>query len=92
MADMDEEAVRRLNELQMLDLGSARREYISTVDTANKYRRIPIEAIESARESNRKDSKVYQLVQQHKDSLEAWNSTLPPHPLLLCYLPMVLTN
>lgn len=56
------------------DLGTARREYISTVDTNNKIRNVTIEAIEAAREANKKGSAVHRLAEKNKDSLNAWNS------------------
>lgn len=56
------------------DLGTARREYISTVDTNKKFRNVTIEAIEAAREANKKGSAVHRLAQKNKDSLNAWNS------------------
>ena len=56
------------------DLGTARREYISTVDTNKKFRNVTIEAIEAAREANKKGSAVHSLAEKNKDSLNAWNS------------------
>ncbi|EEQ87241.1 uncharacterized protein BDCG_02361 [Blastomyces dermatitidis ER-3] len=71
----EEERQRRMQELQMADLGSARREYISTVDDApNKYRHVGLDQIEAMRAANMKGSKVQKLAEANKTQLSAWNN------------------
>ncbi|PGH07895.1 solute carrier family 38 (sodium-coupled neutral amino acid transporter), member 11 [Blastomyces parvus] len=70
----EEERLRRMQELQMADLGSARREYISTVDAQNKYQHIGLDQIEAIRATNIKGSKVQKLAETNKAQLNAWNN------------------
>ncbi|OJD28450.1 hypothetical protein ACJ73_00137 [Blastomyces percursus] len=57
------------------DLGSARREYISTVDDApNKYRHVGLDQIEAMRAANMKGSKVQKLAEANKTLLSGWNN------------------
>lgn len=59
------------------DLGTARREYISTVDLPNKYRHVGLDQIEAIRAANIKGSKVQKIAQANRAQLNAWNSTYP---------------
>lgn len=59
------------------DLGTARREYISTVDLPNKYRHVGLDQIEAIRATNIKGSKVQKIAQANRAQLNAWNSTYP---------------
>ncbi|KAE8146699.1 hypothetical protein BDV25DRAFT_143452 [Aspergillus avenaceus] len=69
---MDAERDERLQRLQMADLGTARREYISTVDDRTKRTRL--EDIEASRESNRAGTEAQRLAQQHKEQLSNWKN------------------
>lgn len=55
------------------DLGSARREYISTADNKN-YDGIRLEDIEASRLSNIKGSEAQRLAQANKERLNQWSS------------------
>ncbi|KAH1860057.1 hypothetical protein KXX54_006091 [Aspergillus fumigatus] len=68
---MDEEAIERLKRLQMEDLGTLRREYISTVDT-KKFRNIRLEDIEATRMINVAGSDAAHLAQVNQARLNAW--------------------
>ncbi|GIK03674.1 hypothetical protein Aspvir_007748 [Aspergillus viridinutans] len=68
---MDEEAIERLKRLQMEDLGTLRREYISTVDT-KKFRNIRLEDIEATRMINVAGSDAARLAQANQARLNAW--------------------
>ncbi|EGC42090.1 predicted protein [Histoplasma capsulatum var. duboisii H88] len=70
----EEERQRRMQELQMADLGTARREYISTVDLPNKYRHVGLDQIEAIRAANIKGSKVQKIAQANRAQLNAWNN------------------
>ncbi|KKZ60254.1 hypothetical protein EMCG_05011 [[Emmonsia] crescens] len=70
----EEERQRRMQELQMADLGTARREYISTVDLPNKYRHIGLDQIEVIRAANMKGSEVQKIAEINKAQLSAWNN------------------
>ncbi|KAI5300596.1 hypothetical protein KEM56_002339, partial [Ascosphaera pollenicola] len=68
-----EEAERRMMELQMMDLGTQRREYISTVDNPSRYRNVTKDQIEANRRV-RADPKVKRLAEENQKKLSAWNS------------------
>ncbi|GFF65193.1 hypothetical protein IFM47457_00956 [Aspergillus lentulus] len=68
---MDEEAIERLKRLQMEDLGTLRREYISTVDT-KKFKNIRLEDIEAARMIYVAGSDAARLAQANQARLNAW--------------------
>ncbi|KAF7166453.1 hypothetical protein CNMCM5623_000108 [Aspergillus felis] len=68
---MAEEAIERLKRLQMEDLGTLRREYISTVDT-KKFRNIRLEDIEATRMINVAGSDASRLAQANQARLNAW--------------------
>jgi hypothetical protein len=57
-----------------MDLGTARREYISTVDDPDKYRHVGLPEIEASRKSNEKGSEVHRLAEGNKPQLDAWSS------------------
>ncbi|KAL5342544.1 hypothetical protein BJX70DRAFT_394760 [Aspergillus crustosus] len=67
---MDEMVNQRLHMLQMSDLGTARRENISTAD--HKLYRGRIEDIEASRRSNKPGSKEQRVAQANKSRLEGW--------------------
>ncbi|PLB54415.1 hypothetical protein P170DRAFT_421128 [Aspergillus steynii IBT 23096] len=73
---MDTEATKaaaraeRLKQLQMEDLGSARREYISTAD--KKMRQVSMQALEAARMSNVRGSEAQRTAEANKDKLAEW--------------------
>ncbi|KLJ06018.1 hypothetical protein EMPG_10543 [Blastomyces silverae] len=57
------------------DLGSARREYISTVEDAPyKYRHVGLDQIEANRAANIQGSEVQKLAEANKPQLSAWNN------------------
>lgn len=58
---------------QQADLGTARREYISSVDKPNKFTRIGKEQLEASRLSN-VDEAVRRIAEQNKEQLSAWAS------------------
>ncbi|RLM01243.1 hypothetical protein CFD26_108782 [Aspergillus turcosus] len=68
---MEDEALERLKRLQMEDLGTLRREYISTVDT-KKFRNIRLEDIEATRMVNVAGSDAQRLAQANQARLSAW--------------------
>ncbi|KAL1983224.1 hypothetical protein VTN96DRAFT_398 [Rasamsonia emersonii] len=70
---MDELTEKRLQDIQMADLGTARREYISSVDKPNKFTRIRKEQLEASRLSN-VDEAVRRIAEQNKEQLSAWSS------------------
>lgn len=57
------------------DLGTARREYISTADN-NRYSRVRLEDIEASRMSNIPGSEAQRLAQANKQKLNEWSSKL----------------
>ncbi|GAD95537.1 conserved hypothetical protein [Paecilomyces variotii No. 5] len=69
---MDPLNERRLQDLQMADLGTARREYISTVDKPNRFANVRLEEVEAARISNRKGSDAQIMAEKNKTKLAAW--------------------
>ncbi|KAJ9297912.1 hypothetical protein DTO271G3_4133 [Paecilomyces variotii] len=69
---MDPLSERRLQELQMADLGTARREYISTVDKPNRFANVRLEEVEASRISNRKGSDAQLMAEKNKTKLAAW--------------------
>ncbi|EEQ28320.1 hypothetical protein McanMca71_001568 [Microsporum canis] len=70
--EVDDERATRMKALQMADLGTARREHISTVDRPNKLHRMNIEQIEATRDSNRKGTEAYSLAEANRDKLNSW--------------------
>ncbi|EGD91406.1 hypothetical protein H112_01210 [Trichophyton rubrum D6] len=68
----DDERANRMKALQMADLGTARREHISTVDRPNKLHRIGIQQIEAIRDSNRKGTEAYTLAETNREKLNSW--------------------
>ncbi|OJJ44739.1 hypothetical protein ASPZODRAFT_27376 [Penicilliopsis zonata CBS 506.65] len=74
---MDTDVVERLNQLQMADLGTARREHISTTETKQNLKSIgdvKLEDIEATRESNVAGSEAHRLAQANKSLLAAWSN------------------
>ncbi|KAL4921216.1 hypothetical protein BDW62DRAFT_198224 [Aspergillus aurantiobrunneus] len=67
---MAETITERLNRLQEADLGTARREYISTVDRS--FNNTRVQAIEASRRSNVPGSAEQRLAAANKDLLDAW--------------------
>ncbi|KAL4873156.1 hypothetical protein BDV12DRAFT_192649 [Aspergillus spectabilis] len=67
---MADSTVERLNRLQMNDLGTARREHISTTDS--RIRNTRIEVIEATRRSNVPGSTEQRLAEANKSRLEGW--------------------
>lgn len=56
-----------------MDLGTQRREFISTVDAPSKYRNVSKEEIEANRRV-RADPRIRHLAEENKSKLSAWNS------------------
>ncbi|KGQ00884.1 hypothetical protein PAAG_12427 [Paracoccidioides lutzii Pb01] len=56
------------------DLGTARREYISTIDAPNKFRHVGLDQIEAISAINVKGSEVHRMTKEKKDLLNAWNN------------------
>ncbi|BCS29022.1 uncharacterized protein APUU_70592A [Aspergillus puulaauensis] len=67
---MAETSNERLNRLQEADLGTARREYISTVDRG--FNNMRVQAIEASRKSNVQGSKEQRVAEANKSRLEGW--------------------
>ncbi|PKY02211.1 hypothetical protein P168DRAFT_320766 [Aspergillus campestris IBT 28561] len=70
---MDPVTAERLQKLQMADLGTARREHISTADSA-KFNKLRLEDIEATRLSNKVGSRAQRLAQANKDKLAGWTN------------------
>ncbi|GKZ37407.1 hypothetical protein AbraIFM66950_008930 [Aspergillus brasiliensis] len=68
---MDSNASDRLKSLQMEDLGTARREYISTADD-RRYKRARLEDIEAIRMSNVPGSAAQRMATINQERLEDW--------------------
>ncbi|PWY86215.1 hypothetical protein BO70DRAFT_428265 [Aspergillus heteromorphus CBS 117.55] len=68
---MDPEVADRLRRLQMEDLGSARREYISTADGRNDMR-VRMEDIEASREVNIPGSDAHRRARVNQTQLADW--------------------
>ncbi|KAJ5368286.1 uncharacterized protein N7496_008046 [Penicillium cataractarum] len=64
----------RLNALQMADLGTARREHISTADDTRRRVQADMETIEMRRPSNIAGSVENQRAERNRGSLDAWTS------------------
>ncbi|KAK2873228.1 hypothetical protein FQN49_002501, partial [Arthroderma sp. PD_2] len=54
------------------DLGTARREHISTVDRPNKLHRTNLQEIEAARDSNKKGTLEFKLAEANREKLNNW--------------------
>ncbi|KAL4809052.1 hypothetical protein BDV18DRAFT_157989 [Aspergillus unguis] len=67
---MDETADERLNRLQEADLGTARREYISTVD--HGFRETRVQVIEATRRSNMQGTEEQRIAAANKSRLDGW--------------------
>ncbi|KAF5856292.1 hypothetical protein ETB97_007620 [Aspergillus alliaceus] len=70
---MDPEKAERLSRLQMEDLGTARREHISTVDD-KKVKEARLEDIEATRLSNQPGTQAQRLAQQNQQQLTEWKN------------------
>lgn len=55
------------------DLGTARREYISTSDIPNKNHRVSQAQVEAQRASNIPGSESHRLAETNQSQLNAWN-------------------
>ncbi|KAL4763269.1 uncharacterized protein BDW70DRAFT_166255 [Aspergillus foveolatus] len=73
---MAEAASERLNRLQEADLGTARREEISTADRDSKTWLTRLDVIEASRRSNVQGTIEQQLAQANRDRLNAWTKHL----------------
>ncbi|RAH74569.1 uncharacterized protein BO66DRAFT_425555 [Aspergillus aculeatinus CBS 121060] len=71
---MDQNAAERLKRLQMDDLGTARREFISTKDGPRRVLNVGLETIEASRESNQPGTKAQLMAQKNKAQLADWSS------------------
>ncbi|KAL4819126.1 hypothetical protein BDW67DRAFT_194143 [Aspergillus spinulosporus] len=73
---MAEAATERLNRLQEADLGTARREEISTADREHKTWLTQLEVVEASRRSNVQGTIEQQIAQANRDRLDAWTKHL----------------
>ncbi|CBF77542.1 hypothetical protein AN4429.2 [Aspergillus nidulans FGSC A4] len=73
---MAEAATERLNRLQEADLGTARREEISTADHDSNTWLTRLDVIEASRRSNVQGTIEQQLAQANRDCLDAWTKHL----------------
>ncbi|KAJ5812238.1 hypothetical protein N7474_008539 [Penicillium riverlandense] len=71
---MDSEASERLRILQLADLGTARRERISTAHDPRKQVPVHLAYIEATRESNITGTKAQRLAEENKGQLEQWKN------------------
>ncbi|OJK02499.1 hypothetical protein ASPACDRAFT_1886794 [Aspergillus aculeatus ATCC 16872] len=71
---MDQNAAERLKRLQMDDLGTARREFISTKDGPRAVLNVGLETIEASRESNQPGTKAQLMAQKNKAQLADWSN------------------
>ncbi|CAL5873871.1 uncharacterized protein PFLUO_LOCUS8154 [Penicillium psychrofluorescens] len=71
---MDPEASERLRRLQLADLGTARRERISTAQDPRKQVPVHLAYIEATRESNITGTKAQRLAEENKGQLEEWKN------------------
>ncbi|PYH83420.1 hypothetical protein BO82DRAFT_411518 [Aspergillus uvarum CBS 121591] len=71
---MDQNAAERLKMLQMDDLGTARREFISTKDGPRRVLSVGMETIEASRESNQPGTKAQLMAQKNKAQLADWSN------------------
>ncbi|KAE8373439.1 hypothetical protein BDV26DRAFT_272090 [Aspergillus bertholletiae] len=70
---MDSAKDERLRRLQMEDLGTARREYISTTDN-KKVKKIRLEDIEATRLSNQPGTEAQRLAEKNQQQLTEWKN------------------
>ncbi|KAB8254379.1 hypothetical protein BDV32DRAFT_155275 [Aspergillus pseudonomiae] len=70
---MDPEKAERLSRLQMEDLGTARREHISTTDN-RKVKKARLEDIEATRLSNQPGTEAQRLAEQNRQQLTEWKN------------------
>ncbi|KAF7589152.1 hypothetical protein BBP40_004722 [Aspergillus hancockii] len=70
---MDSETAERLRTLQMVDLGSARRDHITSSD-GRRPKKARLEDIEAARMSNQPGTKAQHLAQKNRQQLNEWNN------------------
>ncbi|KAJ5081567.1 hypothetical protein NUU61_009831 [Penicillium alfredii] len=70
---MDPTALERLQKLQMADLGTARREFITTTDDKKRQAHLRLEQIEARRASNIPGTAAQRDAEQHKEKLAAWS-------------------
>ncbi|KAH8428773.1 uncharacterized protein LDX57_006455 [Aspergillus melleus] len=76
MSPEDEKAakrVERLKQLQMEDLGSARREFISTSDI-KKRENVSLQFLEAGRMSNVRGTEAQRQAEANKEQLSAWSN------------------
>lgn len=64
------------------DLGTARREHISTADDTHRHIQADMAAIERCRPSNIAGTMEYKQAQMNKSSLDAWTSMFQDQDLL----------
>ncbi|KAE8323352.1 hypothetical protein BDV39DRAFT_208905 [Aspergillus sergii] len=70
---MDQDKEERLSRLQMEDLGTARREHISTTD-GRKVKKARLEDIEATRLSNQPGTEAQRLAEQNRQQLTEWKN------------------
>ncbi|KAL4985375.1 hypothetical protein BDW68DRAFT_198895 [Aspergillus falconensis] len=73
---MSDATFERLNRLQEADLGTARREEISTADCGFDVRLTRLEVIEASRRSNVPGTIEQQIAHSNRDRLDAWTKHL----------------
>ncbi|BAE59386.1 unnamed protein product [Aspergillus oryzae RIB40] len=71
--NMDQDKKERLSRLQMEDLGTARREHISTTDS-RKVKKARLEDIEATRLSNQPGTEAQRLAEQNRQQLTEWKN------------------
>lgn len=76
---MDPEVMERLTRMQLADLGSRRREHISTVEGRGPRATTHIQDIEAKRWTHQQGSAAQRLAAENVSKLDRWNSK-PPFP------------
>ncbi|KAJ6103943.1 hypothetical protein N7486_004165 [Penicillium sp. IBT 16267x] len=73
---MDSDAARteRLKAVQMADLGTARREFISTADNRSHFSHIGLEELEASRESNISGTAAFKKAAANSKKLNNWRN------------------
>ncbi|KAJ5938786.1 hypothetical protein N7466_001920 [Penicillium verhagenii] len=66
----------RLQAMQMADLGTARREHVSTVDKHSHFENVKLSELEAHRQSNIPGTLAYKQAQKHKDGLQDLHKTV----------------
>ncbi|KAJ5915089.1 hypothetical protein N7454_011201 [Penicillium verhagenii] len=70
--ESETQRIARLQAMQMADLGTARREHLSTADKRSNFENVKLSELEAHRQSNIPGTLAYKQAQKHKDGLQGW--------------------